>query len=129
MNRETKTSVDPTQAFPTAVSRNHQIANAPAPTVASMAAPVKTKAQAVVSPLPRTIAQKKVNINTVVSRFSYSNEPENPQVSFYWFCRKNGFECQGLRWVNHNTKPLKCLMEFIFEKNVIRMYAVPVICL
>ena len=84
------TTVDPSpttsSGYPSnPTSRKHPpTTNVTPPTIVTMATSGKTKAQAVVSPLPRTsmASQKKVNINTVVSRFSYSNEPEErTQVS------------------------------------------------
>lgn len=74
-NRDIKTSAASTSAYSTSVSHSNQ----PTLPVSSYGPIMKTKAKAVVSPFPRNVPQKKVNINTIVSQFSYSNDPDTPQ--------------------------------------------------
>jgi len=78
-----------TSAYTTSVTRDHPVSvptsNTNPPNQAYGGAPImKQKQQAVVSPFTRGLSQKKVNINNVVREFSYSNEPEAPQVIIYF---------------------------------------------
>ena len=91
MLRESKSVGNHTSAYPTtsSVSRDHPVSVLTSSSSNALNTPVavKTKQQAVVSPFSssRDMSQKKVNINNVVREFCYSDEPDNPQVSLFFY--------------------------------------------
>ena len=98
---ENKTVGNHTSAYPTSVSRDHPVSvptsnTNPSSQQAYGGAPImKQKQQAVVSPFTRGMSRKKVNIDSVVHEFSYSNEPEAPQVIFFIYGKYSDVRLSG----------------------------------